>query len=459
MKSQIDQIVLINFKKHKDYKGEINGNHFIISGANGEGKTTVFDAIKRLIGVRDKDANPGEPITKGAENSTIGLYLSNNGDKYYVEEKFTKGKNALKFYKVNGGFKDELRPALERLQAVIGNPIDFSGLIDMSGLEQMEFFKTRLGLDLSIFEHKYENLYDDRTLVNREVSTMRSKLDAPELRVFEADKEEYKEYKDAADLMKQRIDLTPIQNKRSVIVAENNKIDAAKDRVVNREQQIMLLNDQVDELQKKIAELRNTNVEANTWLKENPPKTFTEVELETEEAHQKNENIDEEVRGVSEWNKNVDKVKNYLLTEIEYDSKKAKSDQMTRELKMLEGELLNEIKKIPVGEVVEGLELVYETEEVNNKIKVKRAGLLLEGLPFNRNQHSYGKMLKSLVLLSAHFNEGKLNFIPIGEWNLLDEKNQKEIIELAKQHPELGIQLGIELVNNVEKLVTEIIEK
>jgi hypothetical protein len=154
-----------------------------------------------------------------------------------------------------------------------------------------------------------------------------------------------------------------------------------------------------------------------------------------------------------------EKVQNYKVAEIEMKRKQAEAQKLTDQLKSMQAELFERLAELPLRDVVPGMELIYEIgEDEKGRSAVKRAGLFLEELPFHRNQHSYGKLIKCIIKLSAHYNADRLNFIPIGDWNLLDPDAQAEILALPQEHPELNIQLGIEKVDGNREIQTEIVQ-
>ena len=65
-------------------------------------------------------------------------------------------------------------------------------------------------------------------------------------------------------------------------------------------------------------------------------------------------------------------------------------------------------------------------------------------------------MIKVIVLLSKALNPDGFNYVSIGDWNLLDEDNQSEVLKLSDT---LGLQLGIEKVDNSKSVEIQIIEK
>jgi hypothetical protein len=111
------------------------------------------------------------------------------------------------------------------------------------------------------------------------------------------------------------------------------------------------------------------------------------------------------------------------------------------------------LTQLGLGDIYEGLSLEYVMDEEG---KVEQEGLFLRNLPFNRRQQSYGEMVKILIMLSKAFNPDGFNYVKIGDFNLLDEKNQNEVLAIAEAN---DIQLGIEKVDSSKEIVLQLIEK
>lgn len=449
---KIDKVVLTNFKKHEHYIGQFNGKHFIVFGLNGAGKSSVIDAIKRTFGQK---AKIGEPIRTGANGATITTYVTNDDETYILEEKFVKssGKSRLRFYQVNGESKDELTPATERFYQIFGNPVDFTPLIDMDGDKQFAFLKENLGFDLSEYESKYDAIYDDRLVLGREISNLKGKIDAPG--ITEEDLKTYTEEKTPDELLANKSDIEPLLKERQGAEQRAANIKIVNEREAANEAKI-------EQLEAELKALKDKKKEFAKWYKENPAIDFEPIDQLIEEAKQKNEVIDQEILSIGRHNEMYRKVQSYQCSKKELEVSEADYKTKSEQLADLETQMRNVLLELPLSTLVPGMELVNTTTiEKNDRgrdVKVSKKGLLLEGLPFNRSQHSYGKLLKSIIKMAAHFNADKLNFIPIGDWSLLDEVSQQEVLDFANEHPELNIQFGIEKVDNNKEIQTEVIE-
>lgn len=66
-------IHITNYKNIEKLSQDINGNHFIVFGKNGEGKTSLFEVINRAaLRIEPKDM-ADLPIKIGAKNAQVGI--------------------------------------------------------------------------------------------------------------------------------------------------------------------------------------------------------------------------------------------------------------------------------------------------------------------------------------------------------------------------------------------------
>lgn len=449
MKKQIDSIVLHNYKKHGDYKGTVNGNHFLLIGKNGVGKTSILDVIKRALGMKIKP--PKKPVTEGAQKGVSNVHLAKNGDKYVMEERYTlAGDGRLRFYKVEGDRRDELVPAMKRFAEVFGAPpLDFSELMAQAGKDQYVWLRDNLALDISAQETEYDKLYKQRRGINRELETANQRLKLPEVRVSPEERETFTEEKSIADLVaKKKVAVEAAALKRDEILNVVKTIEFF-DRI---EASAKETQEQITALQEKLSK-------AVQWMKENPRQQARRDELKKEFDALEGDSaaIDTEMMQAGEHNKGVQKVKAYFAAEQDAADKQKQSDVLSTELNKVRESIKKALAGFQLGDVVPGLELRYQKDDEGDVIE---QGLFLDGLPFNRNQLAYGDLLKAVVKLAAHFNADKaINFVAIGDWNLLDEDNQAEILQFVRENQDSGIQLAIEKVDNNKQIITEIIEK
>lgn len=438
-KKFVKEIYLTNYKKHQDFSAKIEGRHFVVSGPNGAGKSSIFQAIQRLLG---NDLNkPDVAITRGQESGEIRQVLMADGKTYQVKEKYSKnGRSRVTLWRVGeDGRKDELTPAMTRIQEIFGNCVDLTPLADMTGDKQFEYLRKQFNIDISNHETSRDYALENRKLAKREAATLRAKMDDPENRVVTADLETYKEEVIIQDLLEQKIDMAPYLKKLADAQLTINKRKGMREDIETIDQQI-------EALQKNKLILQN---QLNQILE---PKV-KEITAEKETKELENKVIDEKIVTAEEHNKWHRKVVLYNKYVKELEEKELQIETYNKEVKGKDDAIKNALKKIDLGLIYPGLELRYTRDEENGKILEQ--GLFLNELPFNRQQQSHGEIIRCLITLSTIINPDGLNFVWIPDWNLLDAKNQEEVINFAKEQE--NVQLGIEKVDNTLEIVTEFI--
>jgi hypothetical protein len=175
-----------NFKKIRVVEIVPKGTVTTITGRNGQGKTSVLDALWALFA--GKKAIPDKPVRKGAEKSRLQATLGDD-----------QGRPALVAKRVISGDRTtsltiEAAPGAERpagtpqtvLDALIGemsfDPVEFVRLgADASGKKkQIEILRSVVRLDLDLEKMAEENAADYRTrsAVNAKVSDLRAQAAA-----------------------------------------------------------------------------------------------------------------------------------------------------------------------------------------------------------------------------------------------------------------------------------------
>jgi energy-coupling factor transporter ATP-binding protein EcfA2 len=139
-------------------------NLVLITGRNGQGKTSVLDSIWYALG--GKKAAPEKPIREGEEKAEIEIDLGG----FIVTRTFTQKGSYLKVTNKDGASYSNPQ---EFLDYIIGNlsfdPLEFSRL---EPKKQVEALTKIVGLDFSEFDKKKKEWTDERLLVGRELKTI-----------------------------------------------------------------------------------------------------------------------------------------------------------------------------------------------------------------------------------------------------------------------------------------------
>lgn len=223
MTNGIISLTVENIKKIKAVTIRPQGNMVEITGRNGQGKSTVLDAIWWAL--KGKDNIQTAPIRNGEPSGKITLEL----DKYLIERTFRRNELGDDYTtKITVVTKD--RAQMRSPQAVL------DGFTGMLGFDPLAFMRQtprqqydtlrglcKLSVDVEELDRQYKDLFARRTEVNRDVKTCEARLanmvipaNAPTERVDVAalvDKVEEINAKNASLAQRQRV--------RQTLLAEN----------------------------------------------------------------------------------------------------------------------------------------------------------------------------------------------------------------------------------------------
>ena len=441
MQKYIEQIILTNFKKHSKLALTISGKSFILSGGNGAGKSSVFQAIDHMVA---QASLPDNPVTDGEEDGEIELIMAASGATYKVRRRFTKtgmSRYELRRDAGNGRF-DVLNPAVERFKEIFGNCIDLTPLIDLDGAAQIEFLQTIIGSDedyqkaIKENEERIKLLTEERLLVGRAKRDAEAKLLVPEFRALV---NYLNEELEDLDTIEERFIETSVLHKE---LANSTLVNNTAEHYISVLSSIKTKDEEINQsLQSLIEKFEAKKVDV------------AKLTAEIMEAEAHNAEVEKELRAAELRNQKIVQAQDLKATQDLIVELNTEYNNLTQRIREAAGMVGRSIARCEFGEIYEGLEMRYV---VNDDGKPVEQGLFLRGLPFNRRQQSYGEMVKVLVIMSKSLNPDGFNYVNIGYWNELDEENQNMVIELAQSY---GIQLGIEKVDDGKELSLQLIER
>jgi DNA repair exonuclease SbcCD ATPase subunit len=443
-KKYVDEFYLSNIKKHAQLEEKVHGRHFAMIGPNGAGKTSVFQAIRRLLASLPDTEKPEIWLKQGAENGEMRIVLVSNGDVYQVQEKISNKpgvRSRIRLFKISGDKRDELTPAQQRIAEIFGNVQDLTPLIDMSGTEQFQFLKDKLGINSAKYDKERKELVQERSSFkgarNMQAMMLRDLKEPTEEELVQYASERHPEE------LEKKVDIEPL----------NQTVDKLKGMIAAAEK----IEQRIGDIDAEIKRLQQERAGLVKELKILPDakKDLEKATKLVEDARKKNAEIDEQLEQIINHNRKHYSIKNYQQKLEDINKLKKQQEEKNKEIEDLDRRFFDSLAAIPFGEVYPGLELVYQPAD-DDQEKPEKIGLYLDALPFNRKQLSYGIMIKSLIKLSAFLNPDGLNFVYISDWNLLDSNNQKDLLEFAES--QTNVQLGIEKVDDRTEIAVEFFE-
>ena len=148
------------------------GKPVILTGDNGQGKSSVLDGIMLALSNTGLD----DPIRHGRPAAQIKLTLGGDRAEYLLERKITKKGNYLTLTDANG---IPVQKAQTFLNGLLGNyafdPLEFTRL---KPKDQVEALKVAAGLDFTDLDAKRAEYYAERTTVGRDGKEAAARLAA-----------------------------------------------------------------------------------------------------------------------------------------------------------------------------------------------------------------------------------------------------------------------------------------
>jgi energy-coupling factor transporter ATP-binding protein EcfA2 len=371
-----------------------------ITGKNGQGKTSILDAVAMAFG--GKGAIPPEPLRRGATEGEIEI----NCGAFIVRRTFSDdGKTTLHVRDAEGNAISGPQTFLDSLVGRIAfDPIAFA---KMDPRVQADQLRKLAGLDLSELDRKRKQLYDQRTLVNRDFETARTKLrtlPAPESGLPD-------EELVLGDLLAER-------DRRNKAIAAN---EHRRDAFLQRQHDLNQVKGRIAQLEQELAGLRGKHDALKLALDQ---EAGAIAELQDPDVAE----IDTQIRDSQGINAKVRNRRSYLTAESEMNKFKASSDQLTSSIEEVDAEKDRRIAaaKFPIA----GLGFSED-------------GLVtFNGLPLE--QASQAERLKVSMAIGLAANP-TLRVVLIRDGNDLDEDNLKLVAQMAH---DAGGQVWVERVSN-----------
>ena len=252
MTNGIISLTVENIKKIKAVTIRPHGGFVEITGRNGQGKSTVLDAIWWAL--KGKDNIQAAPIRNGEKSGKITLELQD----YLVERTFRRNELGDDYTtKITVTTKDKAR--MSSPQAVLDG---FTGMLGFDPLAFMrqtpkEQYDTlrglcRLEVDVEELDRKYKELFAQRTEINRDVKVCQARLSNMQI---------------PDNAPTERVDV-------AVLVDKVNEINAANSAVQQKQRMRQTLladnvrrGDETARLKARLAEIERETEQANGQIK------------------------------------------------------------------------------------------------------------------------------------------------------------------------------------------------
>lgn len=403
------KVKIQDYKVIKNLEKEINGNNILLLGDNGVGKSSFIQFIEIALG-RTKDI----PEVASGQGSVI---VDKDGKEWQFNVEFKKGKPHITLISPEG-FKDVRKSVIANVVGAMEFDIDeFVKMSDsLSGRrKQIEIYKSFLPQDIREFidsqEARVQKAYDERTEKNREAKILEGYIaEHP--------------YRKIVEMPKSPVDTKQLSEQIESALEHNKKVASVKERLTQRQNEVLILNAQIQELIDKRIELEKMNDSANDWLHTNSEIDVTSLMAEKDSAF--------EINSAFEKKKDFDNQK-YMLEALKTDS-----GELTAFIESSKQAIEDAIRDCDV--LVEGL--TFDSDS-----------LIYNGIPVTSHNLSSSEIMHlGCKLKMAENKDLGILFIQRGE--SLGAKRLKEIQEMAQKYDWQIIMEQVDRGN--EKLTIEI---
>jgi chromosome segregation ATPase len=417
---RIVKLVAENVKGLKAVEIVPDQNFQVIAGRNAQGKSSVLDAIWLALGGGSASKSFDRPMREGSDSAMAQLDLG----EYIVTRKWTSNeKSTLTVVSKEGAKFSSPQKMLDELIGKLSfDPLAFANLDEK---KQMDTLMSLVDLPVSPieFDLQKKKVFEERTMVNREVKNLKAQFDAMPYHQGVPEEEI------------QMSDVLTEMNVAQTVISRNNedrqKLTNLQHSYRDLQQEVVSFDGEIQRLENQLAEIRNKRNEKVVRLEEMAQDgaelsehVRTLVDPDLSEFHN-------QLQTIEDTNAKVRDNKIKFQREVAYDQALSKANELTQMLEVLESQKQSMMKdaKFPI----EGLSFGED-------------GVLYNGVPFK--QCSAAERLKVSMAMAMALNP-KLRVIRILDGSLLDSTNMNLIQGMVK---EKDYQVWIEVVDESGKV-------
>jgi len=324
---KIEKVNIKEFKVIENFEKEINGNHILIMGENGVGKSSLIQFIEIALG---KTKNIPESATGEGE-----VFVTKDGREFSFKVKFKDNKPVVTVTSPDG-LKDTRKGTIAGI--VGANDFDIDEFVELSKSvagrkKQVEIFKSFLPQDVITSLNNYEQhikvSYDERTDAGRHLKEKEGYVKSHRLfNTIGVKKFEKKEIKSIIEK------LQSLKEHNTKVLNTKGTYDANKLKLAD-------LEDKIKKLQESFERGIEEQSKIESWLKENTvheQSVIDSVEKELETVEQDNKDFTDSEQLKKEIDL-IEKIKNEVgeLTAKIDSSKQAISDTIKQMDSPIEG--------------------------------------------------------------------------------------------------------------------------
>lgn len=408
----------------------------VVSGKNGNGKSSCLTSVAMLFG--GKDTVPDAPIHTG---KTKGQIIGETEDLIITRKFSQSGGTTLVVTTKDGVPMKSPQAILDSLTSSLSfDPLAFDRMAEKEPAKAIELLRKLVGLDFTALNAKRKQLFDNRTLVGREVDQLKAKVDgyvhdasapAEEVSVAELSQKIQDAQRINAERAAKRNELVSsatarMENHRVSLASKSHLIDASTRECNRLKEEIARLQAQAErELarNKELVEASNAAVVA-----------FKASEEAVESAKkQAAEIVDEDISALTaqlstaeETNQKVRSNKRRAELVAQHKAKSDEYDNLTSQIEAIDKDKEDQLAKAK-----------FPMENLS----FSDAGVLLDGVPWK--QGSTAERLRASIAMGAALNP-TLRVILVRSGNDLDNDAMELVAQEAENH---NLQIWLEKID------------
>ncbi len=409
---KIDTIQINGFKKLVQFSIDPEGKSVEIKGRNGQGKSSIIDAI--WVALTGKEV-PGVPVNKDSIKAEIVVGLDSG---HTVTLKFTArgGKSLV----VEGPDGAAVKAPATFLQNLIGkisfDPFEF---VEMEPGKQRAFLVQLLGLDLSAIDARKEVVLKEKREAEGDAKAIEKQI------------EELANIRET-----QRVDVADLMTKQELRNEKVRQIESARGAMRTVESQIEASSQKVDSI---LAEIENARKTLSAW-EAKLPEAMTERTQAEERANRGREVIGRLEAELADMPDNSPAI-------VAAGDTNAKADAWERK------ESLRAEYKLAVSDIDAAKQKLEDIENDRKEALLSASfpveglaftdeGVTFNGLPFDKGNQCMSDILRVGVAIAVA-QDPALKIVRIKDGSLLDSKSRADLLVMLST---CGFQAFIETV-------------
>ncbi len=396
---------------------EPSGDSVVLSGSNGQGKTSVIRAIDSALG--GSSAAPARPIRDGAKNGAFTLTLGGpDGPELVIEKLFVDGREKLFVKNADGVRQGKPQRVIDQLLGACIDPVEFAqppgaktaAAADKERLRMLAEIAP-LPIDLEAWKRERDEVFAERTNVSRALKEASALTDGRVPVEVPA-----------------RVDVdAQIAALQSAEHVTSRRAEAEK-AITNARETITEIESQIERLQDKAQEQEDRIARAEAYLAENGEALDVDA-------------LRESISSASSANEGAAQAESDNRVLVDNQERHGRLSASVRSLTDTIASL--DAKK---AEVLASVALPAEG------LAIDEDGVLLNGRPFAAASTS--EQIRASVRVAAAM-AGRLRVVLVRDGNALDPASMAEILAFAREE---GLQLWVERVATDVPGCVEIVE-